>query len=80
MGEIYRRAKLVLVWLGLEGENSAEVFAYLHRNRIQDFDINQDLTIESRRKIQILESLVGDELILLDENMDCAGIHPWAEA
>jgi hypothetical protein len=26
MGDIYSKAKLVLVWLGLEGENSAEVF------------------------------------------------------
>jgi hypothetical protein len=60
MGDIYSGAKLVLVWLGLERENSAEVFAYLYRNRIPDFDINQDLTI---LKPEFLESLVGDEII-----------------
>jgi hypothetical protein len=38
MGDINSRAKLVLVWLGLEGGNSAEVFAWLHGNPFRDFE------------------------------------------
>jgi hypothetical protein len=48
MGDIYCRAKLVLVWLGQEGENSAEVFAHLHQNGILYFesDLGGEIILE----------------------------------